>query len=339
MIGYLVRRLLAALGLLAVISIVTYGMFYAGPTDPARLTCGRNCTPQSIADNRHYLGLDKPVLAQYADFVKGLVVERDFPDDPAFAKVNPDKVTHCPAPCLGYSPLENKLVTDMVKERLPVTLSLTAGAFVVWILFGVGCGVLAALRRGQWQDRGLVALALIFFSFPAFFVALLMYNFLATQWHVLPAPGYVPIQQSPLAWAQGLVLPWISLATLFAASYLRLTRAYVLETMGEDYLRTARSKGLPPWKIVLKHNLRSALTPIVTVAGLDLGGLMAGAAITETVFNFQGMGRAAVQAVSVFDLPVIVALVLIAACFVVGANLIVDLVYGLIDPRVRLGAS
>src|SRR5450759_2954941 len=336
MLYYIIRRSFAAVAMLFVISVITFFMFYAGPTDPARLTCGKNCTPVSIAANRKALGLDKPVPVQYAAFVKGLFVERILPDDPVCQKANPDKITRCPAPCLGYSPLQTKLVTDIVKERLPVTVSITLGAFFLWIVLGVGFGIIAALRRGSIVDRGLVSIALVLYSFPAFFIALLMYNYLSTQWGLLPPPAYVSIFDSPVQWAQGLFLPWLSLASLFAAAYIRLTRAYMLETMGEDYLRTARAKGLNERTVVLKHTLRAALPPIVTVAGLDLGGLFAGAAITETVFNFQGLGRAAVNAVSVFDLPVIVALVLIAALFIVVANLVVDLLYGVIDPRVRL---
>jgi peptide/nickel transport system permease protein len=336
MLYYIIRRIIAAFLMLVVISIATFAMFYGGPTDPARLTCGKNCTPASIEANRKFLGLDKPVTAQYAEFVKGLVSERTYPSDPVFAKNNPSLVTHCPAPCLGYSPLQGELVTTMVEQRLPVTLSISLGAFVIWIILGIGLGIVAALKRGHWQDRGIVAVALVFYSFPAFFIALLMYNYLSTQWQILPPPNYVSIFADPGGWFSGLLLPWFSLAALYAAGYVRLTRAYMLETMGEDYLRTARAKGLNERTVIFKHTLRAALTPIVTVAGLDLGGLFAGAAITETVFNFQGLGRAVVTAVSVFDLPVIVALVLVAAFFIVMANLVVDVLYGVIDPRVRL---
>lgn len=339
MTSYLVRRLLAAAMMLVTISALTFLMFYAGPTDPARLTCGRSCSPQSIADNRRYLGLDKPVVVQYGEFAKGLVAGRDYPDDPDFAAANPAKVTHCSAPCLGYSVLQHQLVTTMVRERLPVTLSITFGAFLMWICGGVGAGVLAAFHHRRWPDRILTGAALILYSFPAFFVGLMMYNLLSTRWGLLPPPIYVPLTDNALAWARGLILPWISVAALYAAGYLRLTRTYVLETAGEDYLRTARAKGLSPLAVVFKHNLRSALTPIVTVAGLDLGGLLAGSAITETIFNFQGLGRAAVQSVSDFDLPVIVALVLLAAFFVIMANLAVDLLYAVIDPRVRLNPA
>jgi peptide/nickel transport system permease protein len=329
--------MLAAVLMLLVITIVTFGIFYASPTDPARLTCGKNCTPQSIAANRKALGFDKPITVQYTNFMKGLFVERNFPDDPVFIKNNPDKVTHCPAPCLGYSPLETQLVTNIIKTRLPVTLSITLGAFVIWMVFGVGFGIVAALRRGRLADRGLVAISLVLYSFPTFFIALLAYNYLSTQWQIFPTPNYTPITEDPKAWFQGLLLPWFTLAAVFAAGYIRLTRAYMLETMSEDYLRTARAKGLKERTVVFKHTLRAALTPIVTVAGLDLGGLLAGAVITESVFNLQGLGRATVTAVSVFDLPVIVGLVLVAATFVVIANLVVDLLYGVIDPRVRLG--
>jgi len=336
MVYYVIRRILASVLMLIVISIVTFGIFYASPTDPARLTCGRNCTAQSIAANRKFLGFDKPLTVQYTDLMKGLVTERDFPDDPVFIKNNPDKVTHCPAPCLGYSPLQTALVTDLIKQKLPVTLSITLGAFVLWIFFGVGFGIVAALRRGRLADRGLLTGSLVLYSFPTFFIALLAYNYLSTQWQLFAVPAYVPITENPWLWFQGLLLPWFTLASVYAAGYIRITRAYMLETMSEDYLRTARAKGLPERTVIFKHTLRAALTPIVTVAGLDLGSLLAGAAITETVFNFQGLGRATVDAVSVFDLPVIVALVLVAAFFIVVANLIVDLLYGVIDPRVRL---
>jgi peptide/nickel transport system permease protein len=336
MLYYIVRRVLASLLMLVVVSIVTFGIFIASPTDPARLTCGRNCTAQSIEANRKFLGYDKPVTVQYTDFVKGLVSERTFPDDPVFVKNNPDKVTHCPAPCLGYSPLQTALVTDLIMAKIPVTLSLTLGAFVLWMTFGVGLGIVAALRRGSLADRGLLALSLVLFSFPTFFIALLAYNYLSTKWQLFSTPEYVPISENPWLWFQGLLLPWFTLAAVYAAGYIRITRAYMLETMSEDYLRTARAKGLSERTVIFKHTLRAALTPIVTVAGLDLGALLAGAAITETVFNFQGLGRATVDAVSVFDLPLLVALVLVAATFIIVANLIVDLLYGVIDPRVHL---
>jgi peptide/nickel transport system permease protein len=335
MLMYIVRRSIAAIIMLWVVSVVVFGIFYATPTDPARLTCGKNCTPASIAANRHFLGFDQSLPKQYSLFLKGIVAGRDYPNDETFRKQNPDKVTHCGVPCLGYSPLQTQLVTTIIKNAGGITLSLSIGAFIVWIVVGVGSGIIAALFRGKFLDRFLVGLALVFYSFPAFFIALLAYNYLSTQWQIFAVPEYVNLTANPYQWFQGLRLPWLTLASLYAAGYVRLTRAYMLETMGEDYLRTARAKGLPERVVVMKHTLRAALTPIVTVAGLDLGGLLAGAAITETVFNFQGLGRTTVQAVSTFDLPVIVGVVLVGAAFIVVANLIVDVLYGVIDPRVR----
>jgi peptide/nickel transport system permease protein len=335
MLMYILRRIIAAIVMLWVISIVVFGIFYATPTDPARLTCGKNCTPTLIAANRHYLGFDQSIYKQYGLFVKGVFVGRDFPNDAELRKNNPSIVTHCGAPCLGYSPYRTELVSSIIKDAGGVTLSLSIGAFVVWIVCGVGAGILAALFRGRFLDRLLVGLSLVFYSFPAFFIALLAYNYLSTRWQLFATPEYTNLTDNPYKWFIGLRLPWVTLASLYAAGYVRLTRAYMLETMGEDYLRTARAKGLPERVVVMKHTLRAALTPIVTVAGLDLGGLLAGAAITETVFNFQGLGRTTVQAVSVFDLPVIVGVVLVGASFIVVANLVVDVLYGVIDPRVR----
>jgi peptide/nickel transport system permease protein len=332
---YVIRRIIAAVIMLWVVTIVVFAIFYATPTDPARLTCGKNCTPASIQANRVALGYDKPITVQYLQFMKGLVAGRDYPANEEFRRLNPDKVTHCGAPCLGYSQLENQLVGTIIKNAGGITLSLSLGAFLVWIIVGVGSGILAALFRGRFLDRFLVGLSLVFYSFPAFFIALLAYNYLSTKWQIFAVPQYVNLTDNPYQWFQGLRLPCLTLASLYAAAYVRLTRAYMLETMGEDYLRTARAKGVPERVVVMKHTLRAALTPIVTVAGLDLGGLLAGAAITETVFNYQGLGRTTVQAVSVFDLPVIVGVVIVGAAFIIVANLVVDVLYGVIDPRVR----
>lgn len=335
MVAYTLRRILAALVMLIVMSIVTFLLFYVSPTDPARLTCGKNCTPELIAANRHNLGFDKPIYTQYFDFVKGLVHERKFPDDPKLEASAPQLITHCAAPCLGYSFLQHAQVKDMIKARLPVSVSVAIYAFIIWIIVGVTGGVIAALFRGRWPDRLLVGVALIGYSFPTFFIGLTLYVYVALQHQLLPIPGYVPFTSDPMGFLRGALLPAITLASIYAAGYIRLTRAYVLEAMGEDYLRTARSKGLGEFRVITKHTLRAALTPITTIAGLDLGGLLAGAAITETVFGFEGLGRLAVNSAVTSDLPVNVAIVLIAASFIIFANLAVDLLYAYIDPRVR----
>jgi peptide/nickel transport system permease protein len=337
MLYYIIRRIIAAILMLVVISMATFALFYAMPSDPARLTCGKTCTPALIKANRHYLGLDKPITTQYADFIGGLFHERDFPDDPAFAKANPDKVTHCPAPCLGYSPQRTSLVSTYISDRWPVSISIALGAFAIWITFGVGFGIIAALTRGRWPDRLLTSSSLFVFSFPTFFLGLLIYSYLSIKYQFFPAPQYVSIFDSPVEWAKGLIMAWIVLAAVYVASYIRLTRAYMLETMGEDYLRTARAKGATERSVVFRHTLRAALTPVVTVAGLDLGIVLAGTVIMEQVFGYQGLGRAAIDAVTQSDLPMIVPIVLITAALIVFANLVVDILYGVIDPRVRIG--
>jgi len=334
MFFYTIRRIVGAVALLIVMSIVTFLLFYATPTDPARLTCGKNCTPAGIEANRKYLGLDKPIFQQYTDFVGGLFHERKFPADEALQKARPDLVVHCQAPCLGYTPFHNEEVWTYLKPKIPVTISIVIGAFILWIVSGVLLGILAALFRGKFLDRFLVSGAIFFYSFPTFFISLLILQLVVFQFDWMSTPTYTGISHFG-SWLYNISLPCITLALVTAAAYVRLTRAYMLETMNEDYLRTARSKGVKEGKIVFKHTLRAALTPIVTIAGLDFAILLAGAPITETVFSFQGLGYATVQSVTIFDLPVTVVIVLLAACFVIVANLIVDLLYGVIDPRVR----
>ena len=227
-------------------------------------------------------------------------------------------------------------MTQIVKDGLPVTASIALGAFILWIILGVSFGIAAALRKGTWVDRLLVGLALIGFSLPTFFIGKLLQTFVAIKWQLWPLPRYTSITDNPLLWAQGIFLPSLTLAAVFAASYVRLTRAYMLETMSEDYIRTARAKGVKESVVVRRHGLRAALTPIVTAAGLDLGGLLGGAIISEQVFTFNGLGLQAIRSINNYDLPVIVALVVVASFFIVLANLVVDVLYGVIDPRVRL---
>lgn len=336
MLVFTVRRLFAAVVMLFIVSVATFVLFYALPNNPARLACGQRCTPEIIANLSHTLGYDQPITKQYTDFLTGLVRERKFPDDPVQEANAPQTIFRCSAPCLGYSYAQNGPVTDLVKKALPITISIAFVAFVMWTVSGVLLGIVAALRKGTIVDRGLVALSLIGFSLPTFFIGLLLQQFIAIQFGLWPLPSWVPITENPAAWLQNLVLPSLTLAIIYAATYVRLTRAYMLETMTEDYVRTARAKGLGERSVVFKHGLRAALTPIVTQAGLDLGVLLGGAVITETIFNFNGIGKLALDAVRNLDLAIIVPLVLIAATFVILANLIVDLMYAAIDPRVRL---
>ncbi len=337
MIAYVIRRLVAGVLLIVVMSVVTFALFFASPINPADFACGKNCSPEQKKLTAAALGYDDNFLDQWVKFAKGFAVGRDFPDDPKVKETAPDTVAHCAAPCLGYSRERTSTVTDLIKETLPVTASLAVGAFALWITGGVLLGIIAALRRGTVVDRGLVGLSLVLYAFPTFFVGLLLYKFVAIQWGWVDVPRYTPIAEGGVTgWLSSLLLPSVTLAVFFMAAYVRMTRAYVLESLSEDYVRTANAKGLRKRTVTYKHALRAALTPIVTMAGLDFAGLMGGAIITESVFNYPGMGKLAVAANNDFDLPTLVGLVLLLASFVIIANIIVDLLYAVIDPRVRL---
>jgi peptide/nickel transport system permease protein len=336
--AYIVRRVIAGVVLLIVMSMVTFLLFFASPVDPARLSCGKNCSPALMEQTRKALGYGDPVWVQWGDFAKGVFVGSDYPRDPSLKKTAPDTIAHCAAPCLGYSVKQADTVRNLIKDAIPVSFSLAMVAFALWITGGVLFGVIAALKRGTFIDRGIVGLSLVAYALPTFFVGLLLYRIVAIKWQLVDTPQYVSIADGGLwAWFQGLWLPGLTLALFFMAGYVRMTRAFVLESMGEDYLRTATAKGLPRRQIVFKHSLRAALTPLVTMAGLDLAGVIGGAIITESVFNYPGLGKLAVRAATDQDLPTNVGIVLLLASFVIVANLVVDLLYAVIDPRVRVG--
>lgn len=333
MLAYIIRRLINAIITLLVVTAVTFGIFFGVPkltgTDPAFLYTGKTSDAASVEGIRTKMGLNDPVPVQYVKFVKAIVVGRDYANGP--------DVQHCEAPCLGYSFKTDQEVTPLLMSDLPVTLSLALGAAVLWLIFGVATGVLSALRRGSILDRAAMTAALAGVSLPIYFTGLLISAIFVYWLGWLPQGDYVPLEVDPVQWFTQLLLPWISLAFLFAAAYARLTRANMLETLGEDYVRTARAKGLRERTVIGKHALRSGLTPIVTIFGLDLGALLGGAVLTEAVFNLRGLGYQALTAIRANDLPIILGVTLIAATFIVLANLVVDLVYGFIDPRVRLG--
>jgi peptide/nickel transport system permease protein len=331
------RRLVSGVVLVFVMSLVTMLLFFASPVDPARVSCGKNCSPALQRQTSKALGFDKPVLVQWTDLIQGVVKGREYPDDPTLRKTAPDTIAHCPAPCLGYSRLQNATVTSLIKQAFPISLSLAIIAFIMWMAGGVIFGVTAALRKGTIIDRGIVGTSLVFFAFPTFFVGLFLYKFIAIKWQIVPIPEYTSFTAGPFLWLSGLLLPSLTLALFYMAGYVRMTRAFVLESMGEDYLRTAKAKGLAPRRVLIKHSMRAALTPLVTMAGLDLGGLLGGAIITETVFNYNGLGKLAVTATRQLDLPLTVGIVLLLATFVILANIIVDVLYAFIDPRVRVG--
>ncbi|MCW2783797.1 MAG: binding-protein-dependent transport system inner rane component [Marmoricola sp.] len=338
MLAYIVRRLFAGGILLVAMSMITFILFFAIPSDPAQFACGKNCSLAQRAQVRKGLGYDKPVAVQWENFAVGVFKGRDYPDDKSLAKSAPQLIAHCAAPCLGYSRVNLQTVTQEFKQRIPVSASLALAAFLMWIIGGIGLGALAAVWKGTIIDRGVVGISLVFYAFPTFFVGLFLLKYLAIKWQVFPVPSYISIADGGLwNWFVNLILPALTLALFYMAGYVRMTRAFVLESMSEDYLRTAKAKGLAPRKILYKHTMRAALTPLVTMAGLDLAGLLGGAVITESVFNYNGLGKLVVDSVITFDLPTVVGLVLLLGAFVIVANIIVDILYALIDPRVRVG--
>lgn len=329
MAAYLVRRVLLMITLLFLLSITVFVLFNALPSDPARLTCGKVCTPQLLEANRKRLGYDKPLLEQYEIFITGIFTGREFSS-------GSPKPIQCPPPCLGYSYSRHQLVLDMIAKAAPVTFWLAIGAFVMWLTVGITLGIFAALKRGRWPDRLVMGVSLVGYSFPSFFIGLILYTFVIVQWHWLPNPQYVSPFDKPIQFLQTMLVPWIVLAILYTAFYMRLTRNQVLEVLNDDYVRTARAKGLPERTVVVKHALRAGLTPIVTAAGLDLAGLLGGAIISENIFSLPGLGSLAVTSVLQSDLPVITGITLLTAAIIIFANLVVDLLYAVIDPRVRL---
>ncbi|MGW3072604.1 MULTISPECIES: ABC transporter permease [unclassified Kitasatospora] len=335
MFAYIIRRILAALVLLLVVSAVTFAIFFllpriAGETADqlAAQFIGKSPSPETIAAVKQNLGLDQPLYAQYWKFLKGLVAGAEY-------NFGPEPAT-CHVPCFGYSFKNHLEVWPELSKRIPTTISLAAGAAVLWLVSGVATGVVSALKPKSIFDRLSMGIALAGVSLPVFFTGALLLTLFSYEWPILDNLQYVDFTDNPLMWARNLILPWISLAFLYSALYARLTRAGMLETMSEDYIRTARAKGLAESKVVARHGLRAALTPIVTIFGMDLGLLLGGALITEQVFSLQGVGQFAVQAITDNDLPKILGVTLLAAFFIVVCNLVVDLLYALVDPRVRL---
>jgi peptide/nickel transport system permease protein len=324
---FLIRRLLSATLVLFAISVLTFLMFFALPRDPVTSMCPKNCNPARLERVRAELGLSDPLYQQYAGYMKGIVAGRD---------LNSAEGGHCAAPCLGYSYINSEPVSRTIGRVLPVTLSIVIPAAVLWLGLGIGLGMLSALRRGSVLDRLAIGFSLTGASLQIYFVGAVLLLVFTYTLHLVPVPHYTSITQNPADWAGGLVLAWVTLAFLFSAIYARLSRAQMLETLSEDFIRTARSKGLSKTRVYGRHALRAAITPIVTIAGMDVGGALGGTVVTETTFGIQGLGRTTWDAVREGDLPTLMATVLIAAVFIVVANIIVDIVYAFIDPRVRL---
>ena len=315
---FLVRRTLSGLLVLWLISMAVFALFFIVPSNVARTIAGRQATPETIAAVNHRLGLDQPVWKQYLTFV--------------------NKALHGD---LGYDFYHQVPVAHIIKEALPITLSLVIGASIIWLALGIFNGVISAVHPRSFLDRALTAVALFFFSIPSFLLGLVLLYFLYYRLTVagyawFPAGGYAPLSDGVGPWVNHMILPWFSLALISAAVYTRLTRGSMLDILSEDYIKTARAKGLSERRVIYRHGLRSALTPVVTQFGIDLGALVGGAIITETVFSLPGLGMTSFDAITQQDLPVIIGIVLFASAAVIVANILVDVAYALLDPRVRM---
>ena len=320
MFRYLVRRLLWAAVLFLVVTVVTYVIFFLIPVNPAQQACGQRATPQCIKVATEHLGLDKPVYVQYAKFLGRLVFDFD----------------------LGRSFQNRQQVREIVFDAAPTTASLVFGGVVVWMLIAVPIGILSALRPRSLMDRTTMVAVLIGISAHPVWIGLILSYFIGFKLGWTPITGYCDFFNpatacgGPIEWAHSMILPWMTFAILFAALYVRMIRANVLEAMNEDYVRTARAKGAPEWLVMRSHVLRNAMLPVVTMLGMDIGLALGGAILTETIFSLPGLGRTALQAVTTFDLPTVQGIVVFSTLAIIVFNLIVDLLYAVIDPRIRL---
>ena len=319
------RRLLWLALLIVVVTALTYTLFYVIPGDPAVQAVPRGASPETLADVRHRMGLDLPVWRQYLNFFHG-------PD--LIGNGRPSGLLNIP-PNLGYSFKNQEPVLATIINRLPVTISLAGGAMVLWLLFGLSVGVIAAVYPRSLKDRAAMTVALVGVAMPQFLLGIGLIYFLYFKFHIFPAPGYVPFTQSPLDWAWHLVLPWFTLAFSYGAAYSRIMRSSMLEVANENFVLLAQAKGLSRRQVVLRHIVRPSITPVVTMLGMDIGLLLSGAIVVEVVFGLNGVGNLAIKALETNDLPVIAGTVLLAALFVAVFNLIVDLIYPLLDPRIQ----
>ena len=330
MFGYIVRRVVAAFLVIVVTSIMVFALFVYGPANPAATLCNNNgrCTEDRMNLYTHSLGLDKTFTQQYGTFVKGLFVDRTVHQGAAAYK--------CDAPCLGISYLDTTQVRSQLTTKFPATLSIAIGGAIIELAIGLSMGAIAARTRGSAMDRSLVTGSLLVSSFPPFVIFLLAWIYLFSTWHVLPASGYSSFLHSPGAWAAGLLLPWLALGITGSTNYARYGRTQMVESLGEDYVRSATAKGVSTNVAVFKHALRAAIVPIVTIFGIDFAFLLSGTIIIEKIFGIQGIGLYSLDAVIHLDYPAVNGTVLFAAVFIVIANIIVDVMYSVLDPRVRL---
>ena len=320
MFRYLIRRLLWAGVLFIAVTMVSYIIFFLVPAEPARLICGAQCAPDQIERVRKEVGLDRPVWRQYTSFLENIVLHGS----------------------LGRSYATRQPVTEIIRDAAPITASIVAGGVILWLMIAIPVGILSALKPRSLLDRTAMTFVLVGISAHPVWIGLILIYFVGYRAGLAPLGGYcdmfTPSTEcgGPVEWAHSLILPWMTFALLYAALYTRMIRATVLETMHEDYVRTARAKGAPEWLVMRSHILRNAMLPIVTILGLDIGLLLGGAIFTETVFGLPGLGRRALLALEGFDLPTVMGITVFATMAVIVCNLIVDLLYAVVDPRIRL---
>jgi peptide/nickel transport system permease protein len=319
MTRYIIRRLIYVVGVMLAVTFVAFVIFFLLPSsDPAVTFAGRNPTPELVAQVKEQLGLDKPWPVQYVLYVKRLVLGDQYG-----------------WPGFGLSYNTRSPVHDEIFQRAKVTLTLAIGGAILWLLIGIPIGVISALKRRTWVDRSAMGFALVGVSAPVFWLGLVALWVFWQQLGWLPGTGYVEFTDSPSQWFLHMIMPWSVLAILFAAIYARVTRGNLIDTMSEDYIRTARAKGLSEQRVVTRHGLRAGLTPIITLLGIDLALLVGNSVVTETVFNLPGLGNYVLVSTNNGDLPAVLAVVVLAAFAVAILSLISDIAYAYLDPRVR----
>ena len=320
MFRYLVRRILWAVVLFVAVTMVSFVIFFIVPVEPARLIAGPQAPPDAVERAKKAYHLDDPVWKQYLRFMKTLVVDGS----------------------LGKSLATRQEVNDVVRSAAPVTISLVIGGAILWMLVAVPIGILSALRPRSLLDRAAMVFVLIGISAHPVWIGLILSYFIGYKLQLTPLGGYCDLINpstdcgGPIDWFHSMILPWITFMLLFAALYVRMIRANVLETLNEDYVRTARAKGAPEAQVMRSHVLRNALLPVVTMLGMDIGLALGGAIFTETVFGLPGLGKVAVEALTGFDLPIVMGITVFATLAIIVFNLAVDLLYAVIDPRIRL---
>ncbi len=334
MLAYVIKRILSGIVVLFLVSLSVFLLFWFGPSSPAQPICDRetsNRCGDRIKIYEENLGFNNSWYSEYGVFVKGVFVGRDI-------QFGGQKTYECNAPCLGYSYRTKAPVFDELKERMPATVSVAVGGAALYLILGIPIGVAAARRRGTAADKALVSSFLVLSSIPYYLFALLAWLFLTVQWEapLISDTGYFPFTENPAKWFSGMVLAWVALGIFGCTTYTRYARGSMGETLGEDYIRTAKAKGLPQRTVVYKHALRSALVPVVTIFGIEFGALLAGTIFTERIFDINGIGFYGLDAVTAKDLPVVSAVALFGAVLLIISNIIVDLIYSVLDPRVRL---